>query len=291
MPDLRIDVHGATLAASYSPGGDTVVVALHGASAGTRDHQLYRHLHRVLPPTGVGVVTFDRRGEGASTGDPSVGQFELQARDALAVAAAVDARRIGLWGFSQGGWVAPLAGTMSEEVAFLALVASTGVSPHEQMIFANGEQLRRAGYGPEVVAAAQALRRALHAWTLDPDPIAGQSLQRDLSAAQREPWWGLTYLPYRLPGELDRLEWAAEMTFDPRPVFDRVTVPVLLFYGADDGWTPVGASVDVWRAAVGDRAEVVVLADASHELTLPGGSLHPAYEERLVEWCRRMADA
>jgi pimeloyl-ACP methyl ester carboxylesterase len=70
-----------------------------------------------------------------------------------------------------------------------------------------------------------------------------------------------------------------------------VSVPVLLFYGADDGWTPVDPSVKAWRTAVGDRAEVVVLPGASHELTLPDGSLAPGYEERLVEWSgRRCSD-
>jgi pimeloyl-ACP methyl ester carboxylesterase len=245
----------------------------------------------VLPPAGIGVVTFDRRGEGASTGDASVGQFELQAHDALAVAAAVHAGRIGLWGFSQGGWVAPLAASMSGDVAFLALIASTGVSPHEQMLYANAEQLRRAGYGPDAIGQAEGLRRALHAWTLDPDPVAGESLSRDLAAAQSEPWWALTYLPSELPDAGARAEWGAEMTFDPRPVFERVQVPVLLFYGADDGWTPVDASVAAWRAVSGDRAKVVVLPGAAHDLTVADGSLHPAYAERLVEWCRRMADA
>src|SRR5262249_23748458 len=63
--DLTIERDGgATLAASYSPAGDTAVVALHGASEGTRKGVLYEHLHRVLPPRGIGVVTFDRRGEG-----------------------------------------------------------------------------------------------------------------------------------------------------------------------------------------------------------------------------------
>lgn len=291
MHDLEIDVEGATLAASYSPAADTVVVALHGASAGTRDHHLYRHLHAVLPPAGIGVVTFDRRGEGASSGDPSVGRFELQARDALAVAAAVDARRIGLWGYSQGGWVAPIAATISRDVAFLALVASAGVSPHEQMVYANAEQLRRAGYGPAEISRAENLRRGLHAWILVPDPAAASSLGPDLAAASDEPWWELTYLPSSLPTEVEREEWVAEMAFDPRPVFERVSVPALIFYGADDGWTPVSASVRAWHEAVGDRAEIVVLPDASHDLTLPDGDLHPAYEGRLVEWCRRMADA
>jgi pimeloyl-ACP methyl ester carboxylesterase len=287
---MLVATEGATLAASYSPAGATAVVALHGASAGTRQHHLYRHLHAVLPPAGIGVVSFDRRGEGASSGDPSVGRFELQARDALAVVAALDVRRVGLWGFSQGGWVAPIAAGMSDEVAFLVLIASTGVSPHEQMLYANAEQLLRAGYGPDVIGQARELRQALHAWVLDPNPGPAESLMEAITEARREPWWALTYLPSELPDETGRAAWAAEMAFDPRPSFAKVKVPVLLFYGVDDGWTPVDASVTAWRDAAGDRCEAVVLRDAGHDLTMPDGSLHPGYAERLVEWCRRMAD-
>jgi alpha-beta hydrolase superfamily lysophospholipase len=87
--DLRIDHDGVTLAASYSPAGDTAIVALHGAGEGTRDGLLYENLHEVLPPAGIGVVTFDRRGEGESTGDASRGRFTVQVRDALAVLEAV----------------------------------------------------------------------------------------------------------------------------------------------------------------------------------------------------------
>jgi alpha/beta superfamily hydrolase len=80
MAELFVRQRGVALAASYSPAGDTAVVALHSASGGTRDDPLYRHLHELLPPAGVGVVTFDRRGEGESTSEPSRGRFERAAR-------------------------------------------------------------------------------------------------------------------------------------------------------------------------------------------------------------------
>jgi dipeptidyl aminopeptidase/acylaminoacyl peptidase len=99
--------------------GDKAVVALHGAGEGTRDGALYAHLHRVLPPAGIGVVTFDGRGEGESRGDASRGRFDVQAADALAALDAVDADRVGLWGYSQGGWVAPLAASRSDCVAIV----------------------------------------------------------------------------------------------------------------------------------------------------------------------------
>ena len=43
------------------------------------------------------------------------------ADDALVVLRAVDAERVGLAGYSQGGWVAPIAATLSDDVAFLVL--------------------------------------------------------------------------------------------------------------------------------------------------------------------------
>src|SRR5918999_5000103 len=147
--ELRTERGDATLAASYSPAGSTAIVALHAAGEGTRKGLLYEHLHEVLPRAGIGVVTFDRRGEGESTGDASRGRFRAQAEDALAVADAIDVERVGLWGYSQGGWVAPIAATMSERVAFLVLVASVGVTPSEQMRYANAAQLRLAGYGED----------------------------------------------------------------------------------------------------------------------------------------------
>jgi pimeloyl-ACP methyl ester carboxylesterase len=159
MEELRIELDGFSLAASYSPGGPTALVALHGAGEGTRDSPSLRHLHELLPPHGIGVVTFDRRGEGESTGDATRGRFDLQADDALAVLRAIDAERVGLFGYSQGGWIAPIAAARSREVAFLVLVASIGVTPSEQMMVAVERQLRLAGYGDDVVERALDLRR------------------------------------------------------------------------------------------------------------------------------------
>ncbi len=226
MNEIQVESNGATLACSYSAAGSTAIVALHGAGEGTRDWYLYRHLHDVLPPAGIGVVTFDRRGEGESTGEVSRGLFAVQADDALAVAASVDAERVGLWGISQGGWVAPLAATRSDRVAFLVLLASTGVTPAEQMRYAVAEQIRRAGFGDGVAERAVALRERAEAW------IRGGSsdeLDAELAAAAREPWWELTFLPDQLPpapeADAVRQELAEEMFFEPEPVFAGVRVP------------------------------------------------------------------
>jgi hypothetical protein len=286
MEERQIERHGFTLATSYSPGGPTALVALHGAGEGTRDSPSLRHLHELLPPHGIGVVTFDRRGEGESTGDASRGRFDLQADDALAVLRAIDAERVGLFGYSQGGWVAPIAAARSEEVAFLVLVASIGVTPSEQMMVAVERQLRLAGYGDDVVERALALRRRFEHWIHTVAPEPDEQLDADLLAAIDEPWAGQLWLPPTLLDEEGVGLWIEEMDYDPRPTFDQVRVPTLSFYGELDSWAPVEASAEAWRKARGDDVDVVVIAGAEHDLTLPDGRFAPEYERKLVEWLR-----
>lgn len=282
---VRVDVDGAQLVGSYSPAGSIAVVALHGAAAGERSWVLYRHLHDVLPPAGVGVFTFDRRGEGESTGNSSRGRFEVQADDAIALAEALDVECIGLWGISQGGWVAPLAATRSRRIRFLVLLASTGVTPAQQMRYAVAEQVRRAGFGSDAVARAVELRARAEAWVRG-DEVG--DLNAELAAAAREPWWPHVFLPDAGPPEAEaaamRQALAEELFFDPEPIFARVRVPTLLFYGDDDSWTPVEPSIAAWRRARGDDAEIELLEDTGHEPVHPDGTISRRYEQKLVEW-------
>jgi hypothetical protein len=282
VQDFRVARDGFALAATYSPGGDTALVALHGAGHGTRDFLLYEHLHELLPPAGIGVVTFDRRGDGESTGDSSRGRFQMQVDDALAVREAIEEERVGMWGFSQGGWIGPLAAAQSERVAFVVGVASTGVTPSAQMMYATAQQLRLAGFGDEVVERALDLRRRFEDFVHD-RPVDDEALRADLLAALDEEWFAHLWLPPILFDDEGKRLWIEEMDFDPEPVFSQVRVPALLFFGDRDSWSPIPESAQTWRRAKPD-AEVVVIADAEHDMTLADGTVAPEYERTLVAW-------
>ena len=99
---------------------------------------------------------------------------------------------VGLYGFSQGAWAAALAASASENVSFLVLLGSCGVSPAVQMRFYTDELLRRAGYDDAARAQLRALRLAVE------DVLRGQG-DRDataglLAAGASEPWFPLAYL-------------------------------------------------------------------------------------------------
>lgn len=90
---------------------------------------------------------------------------------------AVDPARVGLWGLSEGGWVAPLAASRSTEVAYLITVAGTGVPPAEQEAWAKANRLRHAGVSGSLLTpyAAKGTRLAADAGLLPEDlrPGAG----------------------------------------------------------------------------------------------------------------------
>src|SRR5689334_3915283 len=101
------------------------LVPLHPANEPSRDQFLFRHLAEILPPRGVVVLRFDRRPYGDDRDVP----LALQAQDALTMlhglrrVPGVANAPLGLWGFSQGAWAAPLAAsTAPDAVAFLALI-------------------------------------------------------------------------------------------------------------------------------------------------------------------------
>ncbi|HSC26923.1 MAG TPA: alpha/beta fold hydrolase [Vicinamibacterales bacterium] len=123
------------------------VIILHGSGRVTAA-DLMGGPGRRLADMGLAVLAYDKRGVGQSTGDystinaaNSVAMFNLLAGDALAAVAVlgarpeIDARRIGLVGISQGGWIAPLAASRTTRVAFVVTVSAPAVSVGEEIAY------------------------------------------------------------------------------------------------------------------------------------------------------------
>jgi pimeloyl-ACP methyl ester carboxylesterase len=277
------------------------IVTVHGASGGLRDFRLFTHLESLLVPAGVAVLRYDRRGSGASGGDFDAASFEVLADDALAaldvlvVQPGVDPARIGLYGFSQGGWIAPVAAARSSRVAFLVLVGACAVTPAEQMNYVARTQIAEAGHGREAV------RRALEIRTAVDEAIRGRRSRHEAAdlvrAASREPWFQLAWVsePPAEPNEEDQ-KWRLQMDYDIRPVLERIELPVLLVHGPHDRWTPVPESRAAWQAAyAGSSAllEAVLLPGTGHFPTLANGldgeetaPISADYEALLLRWLR-----
>lgn len=112
--ERRIVRHDGALGVSlYYTGGEprTTVILIHGADPETRQ------MGWIVPffvCRGVNVISYDQRGTGQSSGNWLANGPPDRARDVDAIYDAfrgdlrVDRRRIGVWGFSNGGWTAPI---------------------------------------------------------------------------------------------------------------------------------------------------------------------------------------
>ncbi len=284
------------------------VVAFHSAGVGRAGAALFVHLRQGLPAVGIAVLVYDRRGSGASTGTANV-SYETLADDGIAGAraiarlSAIDPRRIGYWGLSQGGWLAVFAAERDPRAAFAVSVSAPLVTPEAQMEFAMANRLRVNGYSQSDVNAMLAARTA---WTgyLRGDVPRARAVAA-LSKIDTKPWFDLMYMPSakELTTNPTASSWRAQMDDDPLAALERVRVPALFIYGGSDPWIPVATTIDRLRALARTRSNVeyAVIAEADHamrfvpretmdvspaalELDVPQA---PAYFMLLASWLTR----
>jgi dienelactone hydrolase len=138
---------GARLSGTlYTPQvSNAAVVLVHGSGQEPR----MREFAALLTASGCTVLTYDKRGVGASEGvyaGPEVGtnnidstNLQLLAQDARAAVNLLKQKHpslpLGLLGFSQAGWIIPLAATDNPLVQFMVLFSGPTISTLEQLRF------------------------------------------------------------------------------------------------------------------------------------------------------------
>ncbi len=234
--DRELDVHftcsGAVLAGTLylpkGPGRHPAVVWVHGSGEAPR--LTYGGLVAAFVNSGVAVLSYDKRGVGASQGVCCPGDeshFNLLAADADGAVNAlrsrpdIDPRRIGLVGASQAGWIVPLAAARSRHrVALTALISGPAVTTGEEAVWSR---------------------------------LAGEDEPGRLSKEKK--------------AEIARR--LGPSGFDPLPFIAQMSVPGLWLYGGQDKSIPAERSAAVLRRlrrSQGKDFTVVVFPNADHNL-------------------------
>jgi len=118
------------------------VVLISGSGPQNRNSEVFGHklflvLADYLTRNGIGVLRFDDRGVGESGGNIQTATSENYALDALAgvqylqTRNDIDLNNIGLIGMSEGGMIAPIATSLSDDIAFIVLMAGPGIPTPE----------------------------------------------------------------------------------------------------------------------------------------------------------------
>lgn len=309
--ELTIAAQGATLAATmFVPRASRTrapaVLLLQGSSTNLRSE--YRFYADRFARAGFVVLAFDKRGNGESTGDYLRASYDdlvfdaREAFDTLAAQPEVDSRRVGLWGSSQGAFLAPrVAEHLAVPPAFVVAVSSPGMPISESAAHQDSLRVAWGGFGEPAAARAAAANRAL-----------GKALGAHRSSADiatlladvaNEPWRPHTSIPLNPPtaDELRGWYWYGR-TLDPVEWWHRLRAPVLLVYGESDELVPARESAvrleHALRAAGHPDVTVRLYPGANHVIKLvasplaPAGAnwswpvLAPGYLDGMIEWMR-----
>ena len=144
-----------TLTMPETGGPFPAVLLITGSGAQDRDETLLGHkpfflIADYLTRRGIAVLRVDDRGTAKSTGnfaEATTADFVEDAAGSLAYLKSrkeIDPKRIGLIGHSEGAVIAPMLATRSNDVAFVVMMAGTGVSGRE-VLKAQAAAIMRAG--------------------------------------------------------------------------------------------------------------------------------------------------
>ena len=282
-----------------------VIVWTHGSGRVTRSGGTYTRWVTLLARHGIASLIYDKRGQGQSSGDESVATLHDFAGDLLAGVAAVKSRadvdvsRIGVSGLSQGGWIAPLAASQSDDIAFVVVESASGVSADAQDLYVFGNQLRRAGLPEDVIGTASELRTRLFGFYRTGQ--GKEDLERDLALVVNEPWFSHAQLPAPplKPLEKDARERFNRFRLDVVKTWASVKVPVLAVWGSDDELVPPKQSYEIIDSALkragNKRATLHIFDSATHTLTAGKGNrdpwrplrITPEWPDMLCDWLRK----
>jgi dienelactone hydrolase len=238
------------------------IVLVHGSGNAMRA-QLAQEAE-VFARAGIVTLIYDKRADYSR----SHRDYSALADDALAGVALlrtlpdVDPGKVGLWGLSEGGWVAPLAASRSTDVGFLITIGGSGRSPARTQAWNLNNRLTRNGVADAtahgIVAAGMALGVGLEQF-----PEAGH---------------------------------------DPGPVLRAIRQPVLATWGELDMQVPPRESAEVFRRELTASPSVTIriLPHAGHagRVTTDGydriggptiggftmGDLTPGYGDLMTSW-------
>jgi len=262
-------VLAGTLVIPPTPGQHPGVVIVHGSGSQTRD--AYKPIAFAFARRGIAALVYDKRGTGGSNGSWHQSPFNALADDAQAAIdfmtrrADVDSSRVGIWGGSEGGWIAPLVASRSGRVAFVIVQSAPVVEAVRQHLFQVEQLVRDAGGSPDDVQRALDFVGMQHRFSSSGEGWAEYLRQLDANRS------GLLAM---LGGPTTPTDWwwawsRTRMEFEPLRAWAGVSVPVLAVWGKHDHNVPVDESRALLERALqqsGNRAGTLITIDANHDL-------------------------
>ena len=241
-----------------------IVILISGSSPHNRDEEIAGHkpflvLADHLTRNGIGVLRYDDRGVGGSTGTYEIAAYEDRAIDVESAMAYLKTRKdlnnpeIGLIGHSEGGLIAPIVASRSTEVAFITLLAAPGIPGYDMILLQTALGNKAQGIGESETQKELAFLKGIF------DEVISSA---DLAKSKSELSNSLKEQPDQLPNGItaDNIDAILQtftsswfyriLTYDPADVLEKVNCPVLALNGSKDLQIPAKENLAAIRAAL-----------------------------------------
>jgi len=236
-----------------------VVVLISGSGPQDRNEELAGHkpflvIADYLTRNGIGVLRFDDRGVGESTGDFKQAtslDFASDVQSAIAFLKTrndIDINNIGLIGHSEGGVIAPMVAARTDDVGYIVLMAGTGI-PGSDILALQGKLIEKAmGKSDTEVDRSAAIRQKMidMAVASKDIPTLRKDLTNYLEEQAQNPDNGIwlpdgTDVDQFIKSQVNFMATPWMVYFlrhDPAKVLENVSCPVLAIIGEKDLQVP-----------------------------------------------------
>ena len=246
-----------TLTIPPGKGPFPAAVLISGSGRHDRDESLMGHkpflvLADALTRKGILVLRYDKRGVGKSTGNYAQATTADFADDAEAGLRYLETRpeanphRLGFIGHSEGGVIAPIVAARNRDVAFIVLLAGTGVPGAELLLAQHRLVALAAGVPPaEVERQSATEKEILELVEHTPDNAAVERQIHDKFAGKPE--------EAQIGSQVKTMTspWFRYfLTYDPATALRRVQCPLLALNGSLDLQVPPAENLPAIRQAL-----------------------------------------
>ena len=281
------------------------VIFVHGAGPATHDEPAFVVHANAFLKRGFAVLTYDKRGSGASTGNLDESDYSDLAAD---VAAGVrylrsrpdiDPRHIGLLGRSEGAWVSTIAGSHDRSIAFVIMSSGCAVRPSDEVMYWTRSSLAAKGMSKERIEQAVDAKASI--WKYYRDVIRGRAtageraslLQRLSEFSNAKPEVPSKVMDPAVDSRKKFVAFVHNIDFDPGPVLAKLRAPLLEVIGSDDEVVEPASTIAALERlrARGKDVEILTLPGVGHSLlVMDQGRIvgYPAnYLDSITEWALR----
>jgi fermentation-respiration switch protein FrsA (DUF1100 family) len=246
----------------------TAVILITGSGPQDRNEELLGHkpflvIADYLTRRGIAVLRYDDRGTAQSTGDfrsSTTADFATDAESAIAYLKTrkeINSRKIGLMGHSEGGIIAPMIAARSSDVAFIVMLAGTGIRGDKLMLLQEEAVYRVSGMSEDKLKETIKINSKVFDKIVNTNQLVPRqeitefmtSMKNNIEANLPEGITADNYISI-FSAQVSSPWMQYILRYNPAPTLEKVKCPVLAVNGSKDLQVPPKENLEAISTAL-----------------------------------------